>query len=329
MMRAKGELQEYKVVGRGLPSEKNRCPALYQMRIFSPDVACAKSRFWYFLSQLRKLKKATGEIVSCQRVHEKRPLKVKNFGIWLRYNSRSGTHNMYREYRDLTSGKAVTACYRDMGARHRARAGGGSISHRGSSISSRGSSVSSWGSGISNWGSSNGNWGSNGLNMDVRLSGDLDINIRLSWDLNMDIRLSSYFLMDIRLSRDLDINVGLSSGFLMDIRLSGDLDINVGLSGDLNMDIRLSNGVKVSISNRRIIRSSINTGNWGSSIANWLSSISSISISSTSISCISSSNWNTGISGNSGIASISSRSNDSSVSHGSTGKNGNEGLHCD
>merc|ERR1711909_224776 len=116
-MRAKGELQEYKVVGRGLPSEKNRCPALYQMRIFSPDVACAKSRFWYFLSQLRKLKKATGEIVSCQRVHEKRPLKVKNFGIWLRYNSRSGTHNMYREYRDLTSGKAVTACYRDMGAR--------------------------------------------------------------------------------------------------------------------------------------------------------------------------------------------------------------------
>jgi len=66
--------------------------------------------------------------------------------------------------------------------------------------------------------------------------------------------------MDIRLSRNLDINVGLSSGFLMDIRLSGDLDINVGLSGDLNMDIRLSSGVKVGISNRRIIRSSINTG---------------------------------------------------------------------
>merc|ERR1712200_304840 len=59
---------------------------------------------------------------SSRRPQEKFPLKVKNFGIWLRYNSRSGTHNMYREYRDLTSGKAVTACYRDMGARHRARA---------------------------------------------------------------------------------------------------------------------------------------------------------------------------------------------------------------
>ena len=40
----------------------------------------------------------------------------------MRYNSRSGTHNMYREYRDLTINAAVTQCYRDMGARHRARA---------------------------------------------------------------------------------------------------------------------------------------------------------------------------------------------------------------
>jgi len=37
-------------------------------------------------------------------------LAIKNFGIWLRYDSRSGTHNMYREYRDLTTGGAVTQC---------------------------------------------------------------------------------------------------------------------------------------------------------------------------------------------------------------------------
>jgi large subunit ribosomal protein L18Ae len=29
---------------------------------------------------------------------------------------------MYREYRDLTTEGAVTQCYRDMGAKHRARA---------------------------------------------------------------------------------------------------------------------------------------------------------------------------------------------------------------
>merc|ERR1712032_1705497 len=53
---------------------------------------------------------------------ERKPMQIKNFGIWLRYDSRSGTHNMYREYRDLTVGGAITQCYRDMGARHRARA---------------------------------------------------------------------------------------------------------------------------------------------------------------------------------------------------------------
>merc|ERR1719411_2502731 len=58
---------------------------------------------------LRKMKKTLGEIVCCEQVHEKRPTTIKNYGIWLRYVSRSGIHNMYREYRDMT-------------ARHRARA---------------------------------------------------------------------------------------------------------------------------------------------------------------------------------------------------------------
>uniref|UniRef100_A0A8D3DU90 Large ribosomal subunit protein eL20 n=1 Tax=Scophthalmus maximus TaxID=52904 RepID=A0A8D3DU90_SCOMX len=121
-MKASGTLREYKVIGRLLPSAKNPAPPLYRMRIFANNHVVAKSRFWYFVSQLRKMKKASGETVYCGLVHEKTPLKVKNFGIWLRYDSRSGTHNMYREYRDLTTSGAVTQCYRDMGARHRARA---------------------------------------------------------------------------------------------------------------------------------------------------------------------------------------------------------------
>ncbi|GAB6029895.1 60S ribosomal protein L18A [Chamberlinius hualienensis] len=121
-MKFRGNLQEFNIVGRRLPSDKDRKPALYRMRIFAPDKIVAKSRFWYFTKMLKKLKKSNGEVVCCQRVYEKKPLKIKNFGIWLRYDSRSGTHNMYREYRDLTAAAAVTQCYRDMGARHRARA---------------------------------------------------------------------------------------------------------------------------------------------------------------------------------------------------------------
>jgi large subunit ribosomal protein L18Ae len=48
-------------------------------------------------------------------------MKVKNFGIWIRYDSRSGTHNMYKEYREMSRTDAVEALYQDMAARHRAR----------------------------------------------------------------------------------------------------------------------------------------------------------------------------------------------------------------
>lgn len=55
------------------------------------------------------------------QIHESKPLKVKNFGIWIRYDSRSGTHNMYKEFRELSRTDAVKSLYQDMAARHRAR----------------------------------------------------------------------------------------------------------------------------------------------------------------------------------------------------------------
>ncbi|KAK3049251.1 60S ribosomal protein L20B [Extremus antarcticus] len=116
-----GRLQEYQVIGRLLPNDANPSPKLYRMRIFAPNDVVAKSRFWYFLSKLRKIKKANGEIVSLNKIHEKRPTKVKNFGIWIRYDSRSGTHNMYKEYREMSRCDAVQAMYQDMASRHRAR----------------------------------------------------------------------------------------------------------------------------------------------------------------------------------------------------------------
>ncbi|KAF3189782.1 60S ribosomal protein L20, variant 2 [Orbilia oligospora] len=116
-----GRLQEYQVIGRKLPSETDETPRLYRMRIFAPNDVVAKSRFWYFLKKLRKVKKSAGEIISLNVIHEKRPLKVKNFGIWVRYDSRSGTHNMYKEYRELSRTDAVHSLYQDLAARHRAR----------------------------------------------------------------------------------------------------------------------------------------------------------------------------------------------------------------
>lgn len=114
-------MHEYQIVGRRLPSAAEPSPKLYKMRIFAPNEVVAKSRFFYFLRQLKKIKRANGEIVSLSEVYEHRPLKVKNFGIWLRYDSRSGTHNMYKEYRGMSRVEAVQQCYQDLAARHRCR----------------------------------------------------------------------------------------------------------------------------------------------------------------------------------------------------------------
>lgn len=103
-------IQEYQIVGRKLPSAQEPTPQLYKMRIFAANEIVAKSRFWYFLSKLKKIKRTAGEIVGFNQVLEKKPLKIKNFGIWIRYDSRSGTHNMYKEFREMSRADAVQAC---------------------------------------------------------------------------------------------------------------------------------------------------------------------------------------------------------------------------
>lgn len=112
---------EYQVIGRRLPTDAVPIPKLYRMNIFAPNDVVAKSRFWYFLQKLHKVKSSLGEIVSVNVISEARPTKVKTFGIWVRYDSRSGIHNMYKEYRDTTRVGAVQTMYQDLAARHRAR----------------------------------------------------------------------------------------------------------------------------------------------------------------------------------------------------------------
>lgn len=75
----------------------------------------------YFLRKLRKVKKANGQILAVNEIFEKRPTTIKNYGIWVRYTSRTGVHNMYKEFRDLTLNGAVYQMYEEMGSRHRVR----------------------------------------------------------------------------------------------------------------------------------------------------------------------------------------------------------------
>ena len=73
---------------------------------------------------MRRVKKANGQILAVNEIFEKNPTTIKNFGIWVRYNSRTGVHNAYKEYRDVTLNGAVEQLYQEMGSRHRVRASG-------------------------------------------------------------------------------------------------------------------------------------------------------------------------------------------------------------
>lgn len=108
------------VPGKG-GSKPDEDTAVYRMRIFAPNEVVAKSRFWYFLRKLKRVKKANGEILAVNEIHEKDISCVKNIGVWLRYKSRSDTINMYKEYRDVTTTGAVEQMYMEMSGRHRAR----------------------------------------------------------------------------------------------------------------------------------------------------------------------------------------------------------------
>lgn len=113
----------YQVVGRKAPSASEPNPCAYRMKIFASSPTQAKSRFFYFMQMQKglKMKKSAGEVLDVNEITEKDSNTVKNYGLWVRYNSRSGTHNMYREYRDTKLTNAVDKMYRDMAGRHRVR----------------------------------------------------------------------------------------------------------------------------------------------------------------------------------------------------------------
>ena len=80
-------IHQYLVVGRNIPSQENPNPKIFKMRIFADDHVRAKSKFWYFLKRMNKIKKAHGEILTVNEViilnlsldFRKRPNSSKNF----------------------------------------------------------------------------------------------------------------------------------------------------------------------------------------------------------------------------------------------------------
>ena len=119
-MFGKFKYHQYQVVGRHSPTEKEPEPTVYRMKVWATDAPSARSKFWYYMSKFCRVKRANGQIIGCNEIFEKNPTVVNNYAIWTRVQSRTGFHNMYKEYRDNTLCGAVSQMYMEMSGRHSA-----------------------------------------------------------------------------------------------------------------------------------------------------------------------------------------------------------------
>jgi len=59
---------EFQVIGRKKPTATELHPKIYRMRLFAPNDTIAKSRFWYFMTKLNKIRGSQGEILAVNKV---------------------------------------------------------------------------------------------------------------------------------------------------------------------------------------------------------------------------------------------------------------------
>merc|ERR1711988_1448624 len=106
-----GMYNHFQIIGRLYPDETTKSPPLYRMEIWATNSLRARSKFWYFLRKLQRIRKTKGHIICCQEIFEQKVSICKTFGLWVNFESRTGNHSAFKEYRDLSLNSAVRHLY--------------------------------------------------------------------------------------------------------------------------------------------------------------------------------------------------------------------------
>merc|ERR1712224_219327 len=114
-----GMHRQFEIIGRLHPHKHSQSPILYRMKIWASDSLRARSKFWFFLRKLQRIRKTKGHVVYCQAIFERKPAVAKFFGLWANFASRTGNHSTFKEYRDLLLNGAVEQLYTDIASRHK------------------------------------------------------------------------------------------------------------------------------------------------------------------------------------------------------------------
>ena len=114
--------RQFLVYGRALPTASEASPAVIVVRVTAPNASVARSRFWKLNMLDHKLKRSRGEVLQVQEVHDRSSTVAKNFGVFLKYRSHTGVHNMFKEFRDVRLAGAIDQMYNELGGNYKASA---------------------------------------------------------------------------------------------------------------------------------------------------------------------------------------------------------------
>eukprot|EP01063_Lacrimia_lanifica_P030435 TRINITY_DN483_c0_g1_i2.p1 TRINITY_DN483_c0_g1~~TRINITY_DN483_c0_g1_i2.p1 ORF type:complete len:184 (+),score=90.60 TRINITY_DN483_c0_g1_i2:55-606(+) len=120
VMLAGAHLRHYEVVGRATPTPANPAPKMFRHHCFAPNHVVAKTKFWKFMREYQRVKRANGEVFGVRELKEKRPGVIKNFAVQLRWYSRTGPVNTSKEIRDTHLARGVSRIFNGLAGQHRA-----------------------------------------------------------------------------------------------------------------------------------------------------------------------------------------------------------------
>ena len=72
-------VHQYQIVGRAAPTQKNPIPKICRMKLFAKNKVVARSRFWYFMGRLCRVKKANGQIISVSQARTRQRARPRQF----------------------------------------------------------------------------------------------------------------------------------------------------------------------------------------------------------------------------------------------------------
>lgn len=114
--------KEYKVYASKTPTEKEAQPQIFVSNIYAKNVVQARSKMSQILNKKHKIKPTNAVFLKVEEIpNGNDEYQIKNYGIQYVFQSRTGIHNMYKEFRGLSKCDVVGMLYQDMAGKHKAK----------------------------------------------------------------------------------------------------------------------------------------------------------------------------------------------------------------